>query len=84
MTHTKGSVIVEQINIGDTHYEYEFGLGIKMTVLTKPILNEDGNWTWKSKNVNSNAEIDYLVNPEDPHYSANLYDYEAYKVKFYI
>lgn len=84
MTHTKGNVIVEEIKVGDIHYEYDMGLGIKCEVLTKPKLNEDGNWTWKSKNVNSEKEIDYLVNPKYSHYSANLYDYEAYNVKHYI
>lgn len=84
MTHTKGNIIVEEIKVGDIHYEYDMGLGIKCEVLTKPTKNEDGNWTWKSKNVNSDKEIDYLVNPKYSHYSSNLYDYEAYKVKHYI
>mgnify|MGYP003653005829 CR=1 FL=1 len=39
---------------------------------------------WKSKNINSDKEIDYLVNPKYSHYSVNLYDYEAYEVKHYI
>lgn len=84
MTHTKGNIIVEEIKVGDIHYEYDMGLGIKCEVLTKPTKNKDGNWTWKSKNVNSDKEIDYLVNPKYSHYSSNLYDYEAYKVKHYI
>ncbi len=84
MTHTKGNVIVEEIKVGDIHYEYDLGLGIKTKVLTKPKLNEEGNWVWKSKNLNSNKEIDYLVNPKYSHYSANLYSYEAYNVKHYI
>ena len=84
MTHTKGNVIVEQIKVGDIHYEYEYGIGIKCEVLTKPTLDEDGNWIWKSKNVTSGAEINYLVNPKYTHYSSNLYDYEAYTVKHYI
>ncbi len=84
MTRTKGNIIVEEIKVGDIHYEYDMGLGIKCEVLTKPTQNEEGNWTWKSKNVNSGKEIDYLVNPKYPHYSSNLYDYEAYTVKHYI
>jgi hypothetical protein len=84
MTHTKGNVIVEEINIGDIHYEYDMGVGIKSEVISKPILNEDGNWTWKSKNIISGEEINYMVNPDYPHYSVNLYDYEAYIVKCYI
>jgi hypothetical protein len=84
MTHTKGSVIVEEIKVGDIHYEYDMGIGIKSKVLTKPTLNEDGDWIWKSENVKSGKEIEYLVNPKYSHYSVNLYDYEAYIVKCYI
>jgi hypothetical protein len=84
MTLTKGNVIVEEINIGDIHYEYGMGVGIKCQVMTKPTLNGDGSWMWKSKNLNTGKEIDYFVNPKYPHYSVNLYDYEAYKVKYYI
>ena len=80
MTHTKGNVIVENINIGDIHYEYDLGCCIKSTVLTKPELNVDGNWAWQSK-LSDGKEITYIVNPEYPHYSTNLYDYEAYTVK---
>jgi hypothetical protein len=83
-TMTKGNVIVENINVGDIHYEYEYSLGIKCEVLTKPILNEAGNWEWKSRNLKTEKEIVYIVNPKYPHYSANLYDYEAYKVNYYI
>lgn len=84
MTYTKGNVIVEDIKVGDIHYEYELGLGVKCEVITKPILDEEGCWTWKSKNVNTKKEITYFVDPRYSHYSANLYDYEAYNVKFYV
>jgi len=84
MTLTKGNVIVEEINIGDIHYEYDMGVGIKSEVISKPILNEDGNWTWKSKSLTNGREINYMVNPYYSHYSVNLYDYEAYIVKCYI
>lgn len=81
MTRTKGNVIVEEIKVGDIHYEYNIGRSIKCEVLTKPIKDEEGNWIWKSKNVNSGKEINYLVNPKYPHCSFNLYNYEAYKVR---
>lgn len=83
-TYTKGNVIVEDIKIGDIHYEYEMGLGIKCEVITLPTNNKDGQWEWKSKNVKSGKIIDYLVDPKYSHYSANLYDYEAYQVNIYI
>ena len=40
--------------------------------------NKHNKWEWKSKDTDGNI-IDYLVDPELTHYSANLYDYEAYK-----
>lgn len=83
-TYTKGNIIVEEIKVGDIHYEYEYGMGIKSEVMTLPTLNESGQYEWKSRNVNTNKVIDYLVDPKYSHYSSNLYDYEAYKVNIYI
>ena len=83
-TYTAGNVIVEEIKVGDIHYEYDWGVGIKCEVITLPTLNENGQYEWKSKNVNTGQEIDYLVDPRYPHYSSKLYDYEAYKVNTYI
>jgi hypothetical protein len=83
-THTKGNVIVEEIKIGDIHYEYDYGVGIKSEVITPPTLNESSQYEWKSKNLTTGQVIDYLVDPKHSHYSANLYDYEAYKVNIYI
>ena len=78
-THTKGNVIVEDIKIGDIHYEYDYNMCVKSEVMTLPIFNFDGNWEWQSKKMNTGLAIHYEVNPKYPHYSANLYDYEAYK-----
>lgn len=83
-TYTKGNVIVEDIKIGDIHYEYEYGVGIKCKVFTSPTMNETGQWVWESINEKSAEKIEYLVDPKYSHYSPNLYDYEAYKVKNYI
>jgi hypothetical protein len=83
-THTRGNIIVEDIKVGDIHYEYEYGVGLKCEVITSPTLNESGQYEWKSKNVNTGKVIDYLVDPKYSHYSANLYNYEAYKVNLYI
>lgn len=84
MTHTKGDVIVEDIKIGDIHYEYEYGLGIKCKVISLPQRSEDGYWSWKSKNCNSGKEIEYGVREGMVHYGPNLYTYEAYRVNRYI
>jgi hypothetical protein len=80
-TMTKGNVIVENIKVGDIHYEFEYGMGIKCEVITLPIRDDEGYWAWKSKNLTTGKEIDYGVREGIAHYSSNLYDYEAYKVK---
>ena len=83
-TYTKGDVIVEEIKIGDIHYEYELGVGIKCEVMTLPTLNETGQYIWESKNLKTGNIIKYLVDPKYPHYSSNLYNYEAYRGNTYI
>jgi len=89
-TQTRGNVIVENIKIGDIHYEYDLGFGIKCKVITQPVLKE-GRWSWQSKNVNTEAIIDYAigdVNSENHSFSqqfgVKLYDYEAYKGLQYV
>jgi len=83
-TLTKGNVVVENIKVGDIHYEYEMGLGIKCQVETKPTRDAGGHWKWTSKNCKTGNIINYMVTEGMSHYSANLYDHEAYKVKHYI
>lgn len=84
MTYTKGNVIVEEIKIGDIHYEYEYGVGIKCEVVTLPVRDEDGLWLWKSKNLTTGDIIDYGVHEKYSHYGPNLYNHEAYHVKYYV
>ena len=81
MTHTKGNVIVENIKIGDIHYEFEYGVGKKSQVITLPIKNQDGLWEWQSTNLTTGKIINYAVHEKYSHYGPNLYDYEAYEVK---
>jgi hypothetical protein len=83
-TRTRGDVIVEDIKVGDIHYEYDMGIGIKSKVLTKPTKDENGSWVWKSENLKSGGVIDYLVCPDYPHYSVKLYTYEAYSGVSYV
>jgi len=77
-TRTKGNVIVENIKVGDIHYEFGFGMCIRSEVITLPVKDEKGDYTWKSRNLSNGVIIDYMVASEYPHYSVNLYDYEAY------
>ena len=52
---TKGNVIVNEIEVGDIHYEFEYGIGIKTEVLEKPKRDESGYWSWKSKTVKTST-----------------------------
>jgi len=83
-TMTKGNVIVENIKVGDIHYEFEYGIGVKSEVISLPVRDENGYWTWKSKNLKTGEIIDYYVGETMTHYSINLYDYEAYNVSKWI
>ena len=79
-TSTRGNVIVEDIKVGDIHWEYSGGSGIKVEVITKPEFDGD-IWSWKSKIIEGGTlgyVIDFGVHPNYPHYSSKLYDYEAY------
>ena len=76
---TKGNVEVQNIKVGDVHFEFEYNICIKSEVLELPKKNTDGCWCWKSKNLKNGKIIEYMVNPKYPsNYSVNLYDYEAY------
>lgn len=81
MIYTKGNVIVDEIEIGDIHYEYDYGVGIKVEVISKPIRDNKGYWSWKSKQIKTDKIINYGLNEKYSHYGPNLYDYEAYEVK---
>ena len=83
-THTKGNVIVENIKIGDIHYEFEYNYGVQVKVLTLPTLDEDDVYHWKSENVNNNKIIEYAVNSKMNQSFLNLYDYVAYNVKNWL
>lgn len=79
-THTKGNVIVENIKVGDIHYEYGYGFCIKSTVKTLPVPNDDQQgiiWEWQSETDNGEI-LNYAVHSKYSYYGPNLYDYEAY------
>ena len=81
---TKGDVIVNDIEIGDIHYEFEYNICIKTVVISKPEKIND-NWCWESKNMKTGMIVNYCVNPDVPScYAVNLYSYEAYMGCTYI
>ena len=79
---TKGDVVVNDIKIGDIHYEYEYGMCVKSRVVEEPVRDETGYWTWKSVHVKEDGTdgeiINYGVNEQYSHYGPNLYNNEAY------
>ena len=78
-TFTKGNIIVEDIKIGDIHYEFGYGTGIKVEVTSKPKWDEKNEgWEWDSKVISTGKTINCFVNPKYSHYGPNLYDYIAY------
>lgn len=81
---TKGNVIINKIEVGDILYEFQYGVGIKTEVITKPERNEDGVWSWKAKNTESGRIINYVQNEIFPHYGLNIYTYPAYKVSVWL
>lgn len=81
---TKGNIVVNDIKVGDIHYEFGYGCGIKCEVISEPRRNKDGQWIWQSKNLKSNEVINYMVSEGFEHYGPNLYDYEAYTGMKYV
>jgi len=85
---TRGGIVLEDIKVGDIHYEFEYEVGIKCEVVTKPerTRRADGVfvWEWESKNVNTGQPISYYITEGYSHYGPNLYDYEVYTVKNWI
>ena len=75
---TGGNVEVQNIKVGDIHYEYEHGFFVKVEVLTLPQSDREGRWYWQSRDLKKNNKIDYLVTEGSSHYAPKLYDYEAY------
>lgn len=81
--HTRGNIIVNHLKVGDIHYEYDYGRFIKSRVLTEPLRNEEGYWTWKAQHILPSGEdgmrvIQYGVHENYTHYASKLYDHEAY------
>lgn len=76
---TKGDVVVNDIRIGDIHFEFECGLYVRSEVISLPIRDEKGYWSWQSKNTLTGRVIDYGVTEGLAHYGPNLYTYMPYE-----
>lgn len=78
-TFTGGDVIVEQIQVGDIHYEFEYGYYLEVEVLSRPVKQPNGpRWGWIAKDTTSGKEIKYVVHLDYCQSAPNLYTYIAY------
>ena len=69
---TRGTIIVNELQIGDVMYELEYDDYIKTTVQTLPVRNDEGLWEWKSI-TDDGAIINYAVHENYSHYAPKLY-----------
>lgn len=87
---TKGGVVLEDIKIGDIHYEYRRNMCIKTRVIETPMQTEtdegDVIWEWKSIHIRVDGTdgeiIDYAVSEMYPHYGPTLYNHKNVQVVY--
>lgn len=86
---TKGNVEIQNIKVGDIHWEFFNGFYIKSKVLTSPKKEkrkEDNYYTWESEVVETTTNkelgsiIKYGQSDSYPHYGLNIYDHPAYMI----
>ncbi len=68
---------MEDIKLGDRHYEFEYGTYIESVVTKLPERDESGYWTWESTTERGKI-IGYGVRGGHSHYGPKLYDHMAY------
>lgn len=78
VVRTKGNINVNEIEVGDTQWECDYGRCIEVEVKTKPIRDDNGHWTWISIAKETGAEINYSVTEGYSAYAPKLYNYKAY------
>lgn len=76
---TKGNVIVEEIAIGDIHYEFSYGRSNKVEVISLPCKHDNRYWSWTSKDIESGEIIEYGITENHEHSGPTLYTYETYQ-----
>lgn len=76
---TKGNVIVQDIKVGDIHYDFEYGAYIEMRVIKAPEKVSDHLWQWEVEDTETGTRCLYSLSESCPSYLApNLYNYIAY------
>lgn len=68
------------LNIGDTLYEYSYGIEICSAVISNPSIdiNNPDYVKVKVKDRKTGEEFFYGVNKKYQHYAPNVYNYKAY------
>lgn len=74
---TKGGVDLKTLEVGDTIYEFEYGMHIISTVTKKPWCEGDGQWYWEAETAKGKV-INYSMHDSLSHYGPNVYDHMAY------
>ena len=74
-----------ELKMGDIFYECQYGVNLKMNVLTQPIatkinlLTKDTlQWTWEAVNMITNLKVDYTLTEGFGHYGPKLYKEPQY------
>jgi hypothetical protein len=75
---TRGNIKVNDIKIGDIHYEFQYGYKVIVEVISLPERDINGLWEWKSKVLETGEIVNYSTHEDYPQYAPKLYDYEAY------
>ena len=75
---TRGNVIVNEIKVGDIHYEYQYGYQTIVKVITAPEKDINGLWKWQSMVIETEEIVDYATHEDYPQYAPKIYTYEAY------
>lgn len=85
---TRGNIVVEDIKVGDIHYEYGYRREeYVMEVTQVPTRSESSigaQWTWKAKCIQAphpdyiGNENEFLITEGLEHYGPTLYNYQAY------
>lgn len=66
-----------ELDVDDIFYEEVCGLDIAFQVIVKPQITQDDNgndvYQWTAKNIETGAEVDYLINSGYRHYGPEIY-----------
>ena len=71
----------DNLNVGDVFYECQYGINIKVEVITRPKYTLEDNrrhWVWIGKNVCDGSIINYALTEGLDHYGPRIYSEPQY------